>query len=175
MFQIPGMFSSSNPYMARLWDFFQAGRVLLTDYRFTGHWDPLTATAVGQSDTITIDPSIDFLLCQLNYAAYPTTGDPATLNTVQPTPNHTLNMTEKSGANLFQDEDHHIMLWTGGGSTGRRSYTLPFPRLLKGNNEVLAKLTNHSGTESEAWLGFEGIRVTYVSADRREVFPFLAF
>lgn len=169
-----GFFSTNNPFMARLWDFFQAGRVTLSDYRFTGHWDPLTASAVGQTDTISIDPSIDFILVQLNYVAF-ATSEPVIPNTALATPNHMLSLSEKSGALLFQDEDHHIMLWTGGGTTGRRSYALPIPRLLKGNNEILARLSDNAGTPAECWLGFEGIRVTYVNADRREVFPFLAF
>lgn len=172
MFQMDGFFSSENPFLARLWHFWQQGAVLLSRYSFTGHWDPLTANAVGESDTFSIDPSIDFVLLEINFVAYGTTGDQ---NTAVLSPNVLLSLSEKSGANLFSDEAHHVGLWTGASQNGRRIQSLCFPRLLRGNNEILASLTNNAGTPMEVWLGFEGIRVTYVNTQRQEVFPGMAF
>ncbi len=171
---IQGTFSSDNPFLARLWDFFQTGRVTLVPYSFTADWNPLAASAVNSAPTttMTIDPSIDFLLLQAHFVAYPTTG---IQTTPQATPNMLLNLTEKSGANVFSDVAHHVGLWTGNTQSGAGAYNLPFPRLIKGNNEIQARLTDNGGTATRCFLGFEGIRVTYVNADRREVFPFLAF
>ncbi len=171
---VQGIFSTANPFLARCWEFFQLGRVTLVPYSFTAEWNPLAASAVGAQPTtgMVIDPSIDFLLLQMNFVAYPTTGSQTT---PQANPNMTLNITEKSGANVFTDTDHHVALWTGNTQSGAHGYDLPFPRLIKGNNQILTKLTDNGGTATRCWLGFEGIRVTYVNADRTEVFPFLTY
>lgn len=171
---IQGIFASDNPFLARLWDFFQSARVTLQPYSFTADWNPLAANSVGASPTtpLTIDPSIDFLLLAVNFVAYPTTG---VQTTPQANPNMLLNLVEKSGANVFSDTDHHVALWTGNTQSGAMSYRLPFPRLIKGNNSIAAKLTDNGGTATRCFLGFEGVRVQYVDASRQEVFPFLSF
>lgn len=172
---IGSMFApSENPFLARLFDFWQKARVTLTTYSFTANWNPLAAFGVSVQPTtnMTIDPSIDFLLMAMNFLAYPTTGDQTT---PQASPNMLLNLTEKAGASVFQDTDHHVGLWTGATGANHQSYRLPFARLIKGNNQIIAKLTDNGGTATQCWLGFEGIRITYVNVDRTEVFPFLTF
>lgn len=170
MNMMQGFFSSANPFLVRLWDFFQTSRVKLKPYSFTAEWNPLAASAVGTQPTtpITIDPQIDFLLLQMNFVAYSTTGDQ---NTARPTPNMLLSISEKSGANIFTDTDHHVALWTGNSLNGAQSYTLPFPRLIVGNNAILAKLTDNGGSASRCFLGFEGMRIEYINTSHEEVFP----
>lgn len=170
MNMIQSFFNSDNPFLVRLWDFFQIGRVKLKPYSFTGEWNPLAANAVNAqpSTPITIDPQIDFLLLQMNFVAYPTTG---LQTTAQPTPNMTLSITEKSGANIFSDSAHHVALWTGNSQSGAQAYNLPFPRYIVGNNSILAQLTDNGGTATHCWLGFEGVRVEYQNTTRDQVFP----
>ena len=170
MNMMQGFFSSQNPFLVRLWDFVLTGRVKLRPYSFTAEWNPLAANAVGTQPTtpITIDPQIDFLLLQMNFVAWPTTG---LQTSPQSNPNMLLNLSERSGANVFSDTDHHVSLWTGNAQSGAQGYDLPFPRLIVGNNSILAKLTDNGGTATRCFLGFEGIRIEYLNTTRSEVFP----
>ncbi len=170
---LQSVFATANPFLARLFDFWQAGRCLLKSFSYTAEWNPLAANALGAQPTtgITIDPGIDFLLMEINFVAYLKPG--ATDQAVLSVPNMLLSLQEKSGASIFTDTDHHVALWTGNAQAACTDFEMPFPRLIRGNNAILAKLTDNGGTATHCWLGLEGLRIEYVNAVRQEIFPFL--
>lgn len=165
---VDSLFTTSNPWLARLYKWWQAGKVNFYPYSPQAEWNPLTASAVSALPTtpITIDSESDLLLLAMNFVAYPTTGDQTT---PQIRPNMLLNITEKSGSQLYSDGAHHVGLWTGGGQGSTESYVLPFPRRIVGSNTILTQLTDNGGTATHCWLGFEGVKVEYPGIDRQSV------
>lgn len=169
---IQSLFTSANPWLAKLFWYWQQGAVLLQSFGFTAEWNTLAAKAVGAQPTggnPTIDGGIDFVLESLNFVAFPVVATVEQAALV--TPNMLLSITEKSGATIFADSDRPVALWTGNSQAAAQSYVMPFPRYLRGNNVLQCKLSDNGGTATHAWLGFDGVRVTYVNTNRQDVFP----
>lgn len=166
---INAVFSSGNPFLARLFPFWQSGLVKLLPYGYSANWQPMTTSGVGVQPTTapTIDPSTDFILEQMNFVANATTGSQAIITN----PSMLLSIQEKSGTTVFADTDRPVALWTGNTQSGAKNYLLPFPRRIFGNNVLLCKLTDNGGTPSNCWLGLDGIRVEYTGTNRETVFP----
>lgn len=157
-----------DPFQALLYKNFMEGKVWLEEFGFALTWDPLAANGSGVTSEATIDPGIDFLLLQVNFNAYPTTG---VQTTPQQSPNMLLQLSEKSGAANFNDQAQHVGLWTGqyrdgGGQSGR----LVFPRYIRGNNTVQGSLTDLGGTATRCECSLRGIRITYNSTSRSAMF-----
>lgn len=168
---VDALFTTNVPYFARLYKWWQAGKVNWYPYSPQAEWNTLAASAVAAlpSTPITIDAESDLILMAMNFVAYPTSADPTTLNTPIPRPNMLLNITEKSGSQLYADGAHHVGLWTGCGQGSSESYVLPFPRRIVGSNTILTALTDNAGTVTHCWLGFEGVKIEYPGIDRQSV------
>lgn len=156
---------STDPFMAILTREFLQRNVWLEFFAFTAVWNTLTASATGQQVNTTIDPSIDFIIQQMNLTAFTAAG------TILANPDYVLQITETSGRSNMSDDGVHVSNWTGQNrNSGAAPYNLPFPRYIRGNNTLSAKLTNNTATAALVSLAYCGIRVTYLNTSREALF-----
>jgi hypothetical protein len=156
-----------NPFLAILYQKFYERAVWLEFFVFSAIWNNpvLAANASGQQVTTTIDPSIDFAMMQMNLTAYSSPG------VIVSSPDYLLGIQENSGRSVLSDQDIHVMNWTGQNrNSGSRSYDLPIPRYMRGNNTITAKLTNNTATAARVDLAYIGLRITYISTSRDQLF-----
>jgi hypothetical protein len=165
---VESVFTSDDPYLSRLFKFWQCGEVKVYPYALQAEWNPLAASAVNAlpSSNPVVDADTDFILKAMNFVAYPTTGSQVT---PQSNPNMLLSITEKTGSQLWTDGAHHVGLWAGSTGLQGNSFILPFSRRLVGSNTLSCALTDNGGTATHCWLGLEGIKVEYLSVDRTVV------
>lgn len=154
-----------NPFLAILYQQFLLKNVWLEYFAFSATWNTLLANAAGQQQTITIDPSIDFLVMQINLTAY------SDVNTIVQSPNYLLEIQEKSGRSNWSDAAIHVNNWTGQSrDAGAVSYELPIPQYVRGNNTISCKLTNRTAVAAVVDLALMGLRITYNNASRVDLF-----
>jgi hypothetical protein len=153
-----------DPFRQAVYAAFIRKEVWLEHFRFDLEWNTLAASAVGAIATVTIDPGIDYILLSQNLVAY------TAADTIEVDPDYVLEMQERAGNTNWSDTTVHVGNVTGGtraGVTGE----LDFPRYIRGNNTLQAKLTNRSTTAAKVNMDLGGIRVTYrEDATRQRLF-----
>lgn len=112
----------------------------------------LTATAQEQSAQVPKDS--DFLIREINHAAYTPAG------TLLPTPDELIDMVDSGSGRLFNTSIRpHITTVTG---TGQRPFILPEPRIIAGGNAVSIVIENISGaTIDRQHLSLVGCKIFY--------------
>lgn len=156
---------SLNPFLAILYQKFFERAVWLEYFVFSAIWNTLAANASGQQVTTSIDPSIDFVMMQMNLTSFSSAG------VIVANPDYLLSIQENSGRSVFSDQDIHVMNWTGQNrNSGSQSYDLPIPRYMRGNNTITAKLTNNTAVAARVDLAYIGLRVTYINTSREKLF-----
>lgn len=140
----------------------RAGKLTVADFRYRLQWNTLAANAQQQQATVGIDPGTAFLLQEMGLIAYSAVG------TQVDNPDYLLQIQEESGANNWNSQQCHVGLWTGrtqcaAGSVTR--YTLPTPRYIRGNNNVLGFLTNNTATAALVNVTLCGARINFKKAE----------
>lgn len=154
-----------DPFRAMLFAQMLQRNAWLELFVFSATWNTLLASAVGQQAIMNIDPNIDFIALQMNLTAYSAVG------TIVQSPDYLMEVQEKSGNNNWCDAPIHVQNWTGQSrDAGARVYDLPFPRYIRGNNQVVFKLTNNTATAARVDLALVGIRATYLEVSREQLF-----
>ena len=176
--QIPGMYRGSgpqritvfpaeNPIEAKLYAAFMDNLVNLEWFAYGFEWNTLGASAVGAQDEIVIDQSTDFVIKKMGLISYSAVG------TIVANPDYGLELRERSGAYNFSDSELHVGTWTGHeDANGGHVFTLPFPRRVKGNNSIIAFLSNRTATAARVNMALHGIRVEYKRISRETLFPY---
>jgi len=158
---------ATDPFMALLTKAFFERKVWLEYFAWSVNWNTIAASASNIPKTITIDPSIDFLLLQLQLVGLASAGNVSS-------PDMSIEIQEASGRHVYSDGPIHTHLICGKnrGSAGIGGVpgNLPSPRYIRGNNAVTAKLTNHEATPYIVYLAYVGIRITYLDTSREALF-----
>ena len=160
--------ADNNPFLARLFKFWQAGRCKMYDFGITATWLPLTASQANAlpGTAPVIDGDTDFLVVLQNFVAYPTTGNQWL---AQSNPNMTVNVLEKTGSQLWSDAAMHVGTWFGSTGLQGQSFWLPIPRRLVGPNTLQIQLTDNGGTATNCYMSFLGVKVEYLDIERNVV------
>lgn len=151
--------SLTDPFTTLLYAGFLRGELWLEFFGYTAEWNTLAASAVNALPATqpTIDQGTCFLLLSINLTSYTAAG------TIAATPDYTLQITERAGGNNFSDAAIHVANWTGQNrNVGSTPYTLPFPRLLRGNNTIQLQLTNRTATAARVDIALLGIRCMFL-------------
>jgi len=151
-----------DPILQTAFEAFKRGDVWLEFFGFDFEWNPLIAHASGQQAEESMDPGIDFLLTDINLVSFSAPG------TIVANPDYVMEIQEKSGRTNYSNTTLHVMNFTG--NPRGSSFKLPATRYIRGNNTVVAKLTNRTATAAVVNMEFLGWRMSYHGVNRTDLF-----
>lgn len=154
-----------DPILAAINRHFERGNIGVEFFVFSAVWNTLAASASGQLASVTIDPSLDFAVQEMDLTAYSAAG------TIVASPDYLLEIAEKSGKGNWADGPIHVANWTGQNrNSGARPYKFATARLVRGNSSIQFKLTNNTATAARVDLALKGMRIEYKQITRDQLF-----
>lgn len=150
------------------------GIIYCQNYVYSAQWLTGTTTALGAAATVDaltqINGDSDFIIQQINLVAW------EAVDTAIVDPDYLLQISIGGSARQLFDRPISVNAVIGNYLTDKIPATLPFPYLVEMNNNMLANLTNRTGTAANRVdLAYIGFRVFYqgdvpASTLRRDIF-----